>query len=364
VRRVPTASRRLLVFALAVAGLALPSSAASEPSYSIIHTIRGTVGANGWYTSNVTVNWTFDPPPDQTQGCDARTITAEGSTQVDCQAWWGTSHFIDNFPIKIDKTAPAVHGVPSRPPDASGWYNKPVTIAFTGTDATSRLAGCSSTAYSGPDNGNASVAGTCTDNAGNVGRATYGFPYDSTPPTLGTVTVKHGNRNVLLKWTASPDTHVVQVTRTRGSSGPSKNVFTGAGNKVRDKGLRPGAKYKYTVTAFDPAANAAAKGLVVTGTGPLVNPVPGKRVTSPPRLVWTPVKRASYYNVQLIHDGTILSAWPTRANLQLKRSWIYKGRRHRLRPGVYRWYVWPGFGLLAQAHYGRRLGGSSFVVAR
>jgi hypothetical protein len=262
--------------------------------------------------------------------------------------------------IKIDKTAPAVHAVPSRPPDANGWYNHPVGVLFAGTDATSGLARCSSTTYSGPDNGNASVAGTCTDNAGNVGPATYGFSYDATPPSLTKVTAKHGDRTVLLGWTASPDVQVVQVTRSRGS-GPNKLIFRGTGAAVRDKGLRPGVKYKYTVTAFDVAGNSVAQTVIVTGTGRLINPVPGEHVTSPPRLAWLPVKGASYYNVQLIRGGRILTAWPRHAHFKVSRSWVYQGQHYRLRPGVYRWYVWPGFGRLAQAHYGRRLGGSAFV---
>jgi hypothetical protein len=352
-----------LIPAVVVASLLLPSGAAGRTAVTINPVITGTLGASGWYVSNVNVSWTFDPAPDQTQGCDVVTISADGTTNLLCSAWWGQVHIDYPLAISVDKTAPVPHGVPSRQPDASGWYNKPVTIAFTGTDATSGLAGCTSTAYAGPDNGNAAVSGTCTDRAGNVGRATYGFSYDSTPPTLGSVSVKHGNRNVLLSWTASSDTKVIQVTRLRGSKGLAKIVFSGTGSAFRDKGLRPGAKYQYTVSAFDIAANASSEALAVTATGPLVNPVPGERVTSPPRLIWLPVKGATYYNVQLIHNGRILSAWPRRADLKLQRSWIYKGDRYRLRPGVYRWYVWPGFGRFALANYGRRLGGSAFVYA-
>jgi hypothetical protein len=321
------------------------------------------LGVNGWYVSNVSVSWTFDPPPDQTQGCDAVTIRTEGTTNLICSAWWGLVHIDYPLAISVDKTAPSGHGVPSRQPDANGWYNKPLTIAFTGTDATSGLAGCTSTPYGGPDNGNASVSGTCTDRAGNVGQATYGFSYDSTPPTLGNVSVKHGNRNVLLSWSASADTQLIQITRSQGSKGLGKVLFRGKGTTFRDKGLRPGAKYLYTVSAFDIAANPSSKTVPVTATGALTNPVPGERVTIPPRLVWLPVRGASYYNVQLIRGGRILSAWPRRAQLKLQRTWTYQGHRYRLRPGVYRWYVWPGFGQLARAHYGRRLGGSAFVYA-
>lgn len=359
-QRVPTASRRLLVFVVALVSLALPSAA---PANTYDHHITGGSGTNGWYTSNVSIYWTFDPPPTMTQGCDARTITTNGTTNLDCKVWWGLSMSDDPVAISIDKTVPAVHAVPSRPPDANGWYNHPVPVSFAGSDATSGLAGCSSTTYGGPDNGNASVAGTCTDNAGNVGSATYGFSYDATPPSLAKVTAKHGDRSVLLAWTASPDTQVEQVARSRGSN-PSKLIYRGTAHALRDKGLRPGAKYHYTVTAFDVAGNSATQALTVTGTGRLVNPVPGERVSSRPHLAWLPVKGARYYNVQLFRGGRILTAWPRHGHFKLPRSWVYHGHHYRLRPGVYRWYVWPGFGLLGQAHYGRLLGGSTFVYGR
>jgi hypothetical protein len=41
---------------------------------------------------------------------------------------------------------------------------------------------------------------------------------------------------------------------------------------------------------------------------------------------------------------------------------VFQGHRYRLGAGLYRWYVWPGFGSRAQARYGRRLGGSTFRV--
>jgi hypothetical protein len=358
------ASRRLLVLALVLTSLALPSAAGSQTDVgSISAAIRGTLGATGWYVSNVTVNWAIDPPPNSSTGCDAFTLTTDTTgTSRTCSATWDDGSDTKTVTIKIDKTAPAVQAVPSRPPDANGWYNHPVSVSFAGSDATSGLAvaGCSSATYSGPDTGNAAVAGTCTDNAGNVGRATYGFSYDATPPSLAKVTATHGYRSIRLSWTASPDTQVVQVTRSRSSS-PSKLVYSGTASAFRDKGLRPGAKYRYTVTAFDPAANPASKALAVTATGRLINPFPGERVSSRPRLAWLPVKGATYYNVQLIRGGRILSAWPRHAHFKLPRRWVYQGYHYGLRRGVYHWYVWPGFGRLAQAHYGRMVGSSAFV---
>ncbi len=363
--RAITANRWLLLLMTALACLAAPS-AAGGASYSVNAQVTGTLGSNGWYVSNVSVSWQFDPnPPDTVTGCFIGTITAEGAKHIDCKVSWIGGPTID-YPldISIDKTAPAVQAVPSRKPDANGWYDKPVSFSFTGTDATSGVASCSSTSYSGPDNGNASVSGTCKDKAGNVGKGSYAFSYDATPPTVGPVTAVHENRSVLLKWTDSADTQVSQVTRTVGASGPSTVVYRGLQTTFLDKGLRVGKPYQYTVTAFDEAANAAHSTLAVTATGRLINPVPGQRVTSAPQLDWLPAKGATYYNVQLIRGKRILSTWPARNSVKLRRSWTFQGHRYRLRPGVYRWYVWPGFGKRKQAHYGRLLGSNSFVYRR
>jgi hypothetical protein len=369
VPRVTNANHWLLPVLVAFACLTVPTGAGASPprllpSISVTPVVQGTLGSNGWYRSNVLLSWTFVPnPPTSVQGCFVGAITAEGRTHVDCKVSWGASGNAEVvLDIFIDKTAPAVHAVPSRPPQANGWYTKPVSFTFDGTDATSGIAACSSITYSGPDSKSASVTGTCTDKAGNVGHAVSRFSYDSTPPTVKSLTAEPGDRSVMLTWTASGYTGVVQVTRTGGSS-PRKVVYQGTGSAVRDAGLHVGRKYKYTVNATDEAGNVGAAALAVTATGQLTAPVPGQRVRSRPHLTWLPVKGASYYNVQLYRGGRILSRWPKRTSFTLPVSWSYLGRHHRLNSGSYRWYVWPGFGNPAQARYGRLLGSSSFVYS-
>ena len=75
------------------------------------------------------------------------------------------------------------------------------------------------------------------------------------------------------------------------------------------------------------------------------------------------MRRASYYNVQLFRDGRkILSVWPSAPRLKLKWSWTFAGQSYRLRPGSYRWYVFPGLGKRAVARYGAFLGENRFTV--
>ena len=80
-------------------------------------------------------------------------------------------------------------------------------------------------------------------------------------------------------------------------------------------------------------------------------------------LTWTPVRGATYYNVQLYRQGAkVLSMWPAHARLQLPRNWRFDGHRYRLRPGRYRWFVWPGFGKRSAGRYGHRIGAGTFVA--
>ena len=76
-----------------------------------------------------------------------------------------------------------------RAADAGGFYNHPLTATWTGVDATSGIASCTSTPYSGPDGTGISLTGTCKDKAGNVSAPVpFVFNYDATPPALTAVT--------------------------------------------------------------------------------------------------------------------------------------------------------------------------------
>jgi len=358
--------RPLAVLLIAAASLlAVSGAAGSTADVEITLVISGTSGANGWYTSNVTVNWVVTGAANST-GCDARTLTADTKgVTLSCSAanLDGTSTASKSRTFKIDKTPPTVTATPSRRANKTGWYNHPVAVAFAGTDATSGVAACTSASYAGPDTATAAVSGSCTDVAGNVGASKFGLEYDATPPTLANVTAKSGNRKVKLAWRASADTQSVRVTRKPGAHGKARStIYRGDAVTCRDSGLTIGQGYRYTVTAVDRAGNTASKTITLTATGPLLSPVPNARVSSTPLFVWTPVRGAQYYNLQLVRGGKILSVWTHRTRFRLARSWTFGGTRYVLSPGVYRWYVWPGYGRESASRYGRLLGGSSFTV--
>jgi hypothetical protein len=361
-------ARRLVFVLLGAAVFLLPAGASGRPDLptaSVTPVYYGTLGSNGWYVTNVTVNWTIEPLGYLgTEGCQATTIVTDtADTPLRCHVWWSDGTDINvTIHIHRDATGPATTATRDREPDANGWYNHPLTITFGGTDPISGVDTCSQATYAGPDNPNALVSGFCRDKAGNVGPASTAFKYDTTPPTLGGFSVKRGNRTAKLGWNAQ-DASSIQIVRSPGLKGAASSaVFSGAGSATSytDRKLRPGRQYQYSLTAKDEAANQATKTLDYVARGALLNPAPGERVTRPPLLIWSAKRGADYYNVILVRGRRVFSAWPVRARIQLPRSWAYRGRRYKLRPGTYSWFVWPGFGPLSAGRYGKLLGGSTF----
>jgi hypothetical protein len=90
----------------------------------------------------------------------------------------------------------------------------------------------------------------------------------------------------------------------------------------------------------------------------------GARVASVPLLLrWRSRPHAAYYNLQIYRAGhKLLSKWPSRTSLLVSRSWRFHGHRFHLKPGRYRWYVWPGFGSRAADRYGRMIIAGNFSV--
>src|SRR5205085_1957552 len=148
--------------------------------------------ANGWYRNPVTINWSGSDATSGTASCtsfsysgpDGASIAPSGSCPD--QAGNGSTPPTLPNPIKYDSTAPtAVQGTPARGPDHNGWYSKPVAISWSGSDATSGIASCTSLTYSGPDSGSAAPSGSCSDQAGNTAAAAaFPLQFDATGPAV------------------------------------------------------------------------------------------------------------------------------------------------------------------------------------
>ncbi len=292
-RRSPLPLAVLLIAAASV--LAGPGAAAPSADVEITLAITGTLGMNSWYTSNVTVNWVVTGAANSS-GCDAKTLTADTSgVTLTCSAsnLDGTSSASKSRTFKIDKTPPAVTATPARPADKNGWYNHPLAVKFSGTDATSGIGACTSADYKGPDDPSAAVPGSCTDVAGNTGASKFALEYDATPPSLARLSVKAGDRTAKLAWTVSADTRTIEVIRRPGARGSAKTtIYRGRATGFQDRRLAIGTRYRYMVKALDQAGNAASKAAALTATGPLLSPLPGGSVSSPPLLTWTRCERS------------------------------------------------------------------------
>ncbi len=327
--------------------------------------------SNGWYNRPLRISF---EGADATSGVDSCTApqvysgpdNVGASLSGSCVDRAGNTN-ATVFSLSYDSTGPTVTAHPARVPDSNGWYNHPLTVGISGADATSGVESCTQATYSGPDAPNAFVGGSCHDRAGNSGAASVVIKYDATAPAITLLVPKAGKRSAELTWRTTPDALSIELLRSPGVNGEAESViFRGSSSATSylDSGLRAGRTYHYRLSALDQAANQATRKLEFMARGALLYPGPGERVTKPPLLVWSPVRGASYYNVVLVRGRRVFSAWPMRARLQLPRKWTYHGRRYKLRPGTYRWYVWPGKGRLAAGQYGKLLGGSSFVVSR
>src|SRR5919198_2947863 len=187
---------RFAVLAGVAMSLLIPPTAASDTSPPIVtYTIDGIVGTNDWYRGSsggnyVVVHWAVSDPESpltSTSGCEPAIQIpgpSTGTTRTCSATSSGGTTTVTTKLVKIDATPPVVTAAASRSPDLNGWYNHSLTVSFSGSDATSGVASCSSSVpYSGPDNPGAAIYGTCTDNAGNLGSGALSFQYDATQPT-------------------------------------------------------------------------------------------------------------------------------------------------------------------------------------
>ncbi len=334
---------------------------------------------DGWYNHPVTVTFSGEGIESGSASCIVSGASGASVTYAGPDAYAARvsatctdpagNAATGTFSFNYDGTPPTITGwSASRLPDVNGWYNHPVTFSFSGTDAMSGLAGCTAPTYAGPGSANASVIGTCTDRAGNV--ATLGVPlrYDSTPPRLD-VASGTGDHVVGLRWQASSwpaPLRSLKIRRTSSTGGGSKTIVEHPGNGTyTDTHVSNFVRYRYTITAVDQAGNVSVRTVTAVPGPRLLWPPSGIHLVAPPLLLWTPVRGADYYNVQLYRgDHKVLSIWPANAKLQIRHSWSFLGHRFKLKPGVYHWYVWPGYGARAAARYGRLIGRGTFVIVR
>ena len=192
-------------------------------------------------------------------------------------------------------------------------------------------------------------------------------PARTLPKDVTGLQVQAGDARVRVSWQTPDGVDHVVVTRGLSTGGDTRVVYAGSGQSFTDRGLVNGLEYRYLVVSFDKAGNASAgvAAVALPKVSKLRSPKDGARMKRPPKLLWLRNSEASYYNVQVFRGtAKILSTWPVTATVTLKRGWKYGGHRYKMTPGLYRWYVWPGFGARSAVDYGEMLGFRTFTIVR
>ena len=193
---------------------------------TITHQQAPTANLAGWNKSDVTVTFTCADNLSGVKSCDgvaapagaltatgATTVTTEGANQaISGAAYDVAGNFAtDSTSLNIDKTPPTISVAPDRAPNASGWYNAPVTVTFTCDDSLSGVASCTDPVTLN-QGANQSASGTVTDKAGNSASTSLdGVNVDTTAPKLSGAATTTPNANgwyngdVTIHWTCSDD---------------------------------------------------------------------------------------------------------------------------------------------------------------
>jgi sugar lactone lactonase YvrE len=169
--------------------LVVGSGVGSAPPPVVASLVRGTQGANGWYTSNVSVSWSVTDayaPITSSSGCGPTSITIDTPGQVvTCTATSGGTTTA-SVTIQREATLPKLSTSIAPPPNAAGWNTTtPVTVGFAATALSGIPAnGCTPPIKIVANGANQQVNGSCTDTAGNRSAATVTLNVDTLAPTV------------------------------------------------------------------------------------------------------------------------------------------------------------------------------------
>jgi hypothetical protein len=185
----------------------LPAAPPDSTSPVITPNISGTLGNNGWYTSDVTITWSVaDAESDiaSRNGCDATTISSDTTgTTLTCSATSAGGTNTQSVTIMRDATAPTLS--PSINPNPV-LLNGSATADSNASDATSGMAGSSCDSVDTSSVGAHTVNCNATDNAGNTANAPAGYTVSYqfsgfTRPVDGTVlNAAKAGQTIPLKW--------------------------------------------------------------------------------------------------------------------------------------------------------------------
>lgn len=156
----------------------------------ITSSVSPSANAAGWHNTPPVVSWlTIDPETGvaATDGCEARTISTDThSISITCSATNRAGLTSSStIVVKLDTVAPVITGTRLTAPNADGWNNSDVTVAFTCNDDRSGVVSCTAAQTISSEGASQSGRGVATDAAGNSADAEVaGINIDKTGPSV------------------------------------------------------------------------------------------------------------------------------------------------------------------------------------
>ncbi len=168
----------------------------SDPSASLAVT-SGTLGSNGWYTTNVTVTATGSDSLSGPVTCDRPVdlVDETKGTMVtgSCTNDAGRTTSAAGITVKIDKSNPTAALAPSGTVGENGWYTSKVVVTTRGSDSISDPTSCTDDQTIDQETSGTVVNGSCTNDAGLTETApSKTVKIDTSAPTDVTLSVHSG----------------------------------------------------------------------------------------------------------------------------------------------------------------------------
>ena len=175
----------------------------STPPTAILAVTAGTLGSNGWYTSDVTVHTSGSDTLSNPTICTADQFQTAETTGAEfhgqCTNDAGLSANASPLTVKLDKTAPTgVTLTASGTLGLNNWYTSDVIIQTLGTDTISSPTICTGVQAQTADTAEKTFHGSCTNNAGlSASAPDITIKRDATPPTVTAGTPPAGSPYLL-----------------------------------------------------------------------------------------------------------------------------------------------------------------------
>jgi hypothetical protein len=256
----------------------------TDPTPPVVTPIAtGTLGSNGWYTSDVNVTWTVtDPesPVSGSTGCGASSVTTDTSgVTFTCLATSAGGSANGSVTIKRDATPPIISSLPAPTAEATGPGG--ATVSWSGPNATDGLDSnpaltCSAISGGLFSLGTTTVSCTAVDVAGNSTAAGFDIKVvDTTAPTISGLpanisvfATSAGSATVV--WQPPTGADLVDGSVLVVCSPPSGSNFnhglTTVSCSAKDSGNNSGSK-QFTVEVRNAPPTANAGGPYAVGEG-------------------------------------------------------------------------------------------------